>query len=75
MVWTPLGFGTFHMSETVQNCPCPMCGEPTKRNKKIGIYKCILNGRGKKVAKKISLLNESSMSTQADSGSGQDTDD
>ncbi len=47
------------MSETVQNCPCPMCGKPTKRNKKIGIYKCILNGKGKKVDKKISVLNES----------------
>jgi len=43
------------MSETVYKCKCPICGEYTKGNKKIGLYKCTLTGRGlkAKVTKKV----------------------
>ena len=53
MVWTNLKLGTFHMSETVYKCKCPICGEFTKGNKKIGLYNCTLTGRGLKAPKVV----------------------
>lgn len=52
-VWTSLGYGTFSMGEQVCKCTCPICGKPTKGNKRIAIYRVILTGRGMKVRKNI----------------------
>ena len=40
------------MSETVHKCKCPICGVYTRGNKRIGLYKCTLNGRGMKATMK-----------------------
>ena len=47
-VWSQMKCGKFLMGETVYKCPCPICGVATKGNKKIGLYKCVLNGHGMK---------------------------
>jgi hypothetical protein len=41
------------MSETVYKCKCPICGEYTNGNKRIGLYDCKLTGRGLKAPKVV----------------------
>ncbi len=47
------------MSQWVYKAVCPICKNPlSKDNKKIGIYKCELTGRGRKVVKDAELTDD-----------------
>lgn len=52
-VWSNFRFGTFHMSETIHKCKCPQCGKYTSGNKRIGVYKMELTGRGMKSSNSV----------------------